>query len=301
MSTAFHLETDSSSECSNKTAIEALHHYIDTRQNDRSEHLIHIEMAMTNSINATTGNSLMELLYGTHFQLFPHPADASSAIPAVTHFFEKINESVQLAKDRHVIAKTRQATQANRWCRSESNYRVGDLVYLNIGNLHLKIKRQSRSPKFFPQFIGPFPILEVRPETSSYKLDVPTIYQIHLVFHAKLLKPAIPNNSEWFPIREPPRLGPVFQNNDGNSDNYKVKYICDHQDIAQGWKYYIHWKGWPLSNDEWIYKNDMNSLNLIAKYLSSIPTRTLMQWTRGRRGARAEQDSITPRVTPVIP
>jgi len=114
MSTAFHPEIDGSSERSNKTAIEALHHYVNTRQNDWSQHLTHVEMAMNNSVNATTGISPTELLYGTHLRLVPHPADTTSTVPAVTDFLEKINESVQLAKDRHVIAKTHQAIQANR-------------------------------------------------------------------------------------------------------------------------------------------------------------------------------------------
>ena len=204
MSTAFHLETDGSSECSNKTTIEALRHYVNTRQNDWSQHLIHVEMAMNNSVNATTGISPTELLNGTHLRLVPHPADTTSTVPAVTDFLEKINESVQLAKDRHVIAKTRQAIQANRQRRAEPNYQVGDLVYLNTGNLHLRIKQQGRSAKFFPRFVGPFPILKIKPETSSYKLDLPAMYQIHPVFYAKLLKPAIPNDPNRFPTRESP-------------------------------------------------------------------------------------------------
>ena len=114
MSTAFHPETDGSSERSKKTAIEALHYYVNIQQNDWSEHLMHPEMAMNNSINATTGKSPMELLYGIHVRLIPHPADTCSTIPAVTDFLEKIDESTQLGKDRHTIAKTRQATQANR-------------------------------------------------------------------------------------------------------------------------------------------------------------------------------------------
>jgi len=151
---------------------------------------------MNNSINVTTSKSTTELLYGTHVRLIPHPADMSSTVSAVTDFREKIDESVQLAKDRHVIATTRQVMQANRRRRAEPNYQVGDLVYLNTGNLRLRIKQQGRSAKFFPQFVGPFPILEAKPETSSYKLDLPAMYQIHPVFHAKFLRPAMPNDPE---------------------------------------------------------------------------------------------------------
>jgi len=110
MSTAFYPETDGSSERSNKTTIEALRHYINTRQNDWSEHLIHVEAVLNNSINATTGKSPTELLYGTHVRLIPYPADTSSIVTTVTDFLEKIDELTQLAKDRHVIAKTHQAT-----------------------------------------------------------------------------------------------------------------------------------------------------------------------------------------------
>jgi len=157
---------------------------------------MHVETAMNNSINATTGKSPMELLYGIHVRLIPHPADTHSTIPAITDFLEKIDEFTQLAKDCHTIAKTRQATQANHRRHTEPNYRVEDLVYLNTGNLRLRIKQQGRSVKFFSRFVGPFFILEARPETSSYKLDLPTMYQIYPIFHAKLLKPATPNDLE---------------------------------------------------------------------------------------------------------
>ena len=107
-----------------------------------------------------------------------------------------LKRSTNLAKDRHVIAKTRQATQANRRHRHEPDYQVGDLVSLNTGNLPLKIKQKDPSVKFFPRFIGPFPILEARPETSSYKLDLPAMNQIHPVLHDTLLRPAMPNDPE---------------------------------------------------------------------------------------------------------
>jgi hypothetical protein len=65
MSTSFHPETDGSSARSNKTAIESVPHYVSVRQHDWSEHLIHVELAMNNSVNATTGMTPTELLYGT--------------------------------------------------------------------------------------------------------------------------------------------------------------------------------------------------------------------------------------------
>ena len=43
MSTSFHPETDGSSERSNKTLIESLRHYVNIRQTDWVEHLVHVE------------------------------------------------------------------------------------------------------------------------------------------------------------------------------------------------------------------------------------------------------------------
>jgi hypothetical protein len=57
MSTSFHPETDGSSERSNRTMIEAFHHYINLRQSDWSDHLNHVESAMNNSVNATMGKT----------------------------------------------------------------------------------------------------------------------------------------------------------------------------------------------------------------------------------------------------
>src|SRR5439155_11205692 len=71
MSTAAHPETDGSSERSNKTAIEALQNYVNRRQSDWMDHLIHVETAMNNSVNAITKMTPTQLLFGTSIRLFP--------------------------------------------------------------------------------------------------------------------------------------------------------------------------------------------------------------------------------------
>ena len=70
MSTAFHPETDGSLERSNKTVIEALRAYVNCQQNDWMQHLVHVELAMNNSVNATHQHSPTEMLYGTSVRLF---------------------------------------------------------------------------------------------------------------------------------------------------------------------------------------------------------------------------------------
>src|SRR5205814_10559152 len=102
MSTTAHPETDGASERSNKTAIEALRSYVNRRQTDWMDHLIHVETAMNNSINATTKMTPTQLLFGTSIRLFPSfRPKVDTHVPAVAEFIERINESVAIANDNH--------------------------------------------------------------------------------------------------------------------------------------------------------------------------------------------------------
>jgi hypothetical protein len=267
MSTAYHPETDGSSERSNKTAIESIRHYTNVRQTDWADHLVHVESAMNNSINATTGMTPTELLYGTPVRLFPHPTDSTSDLPSVTEFVERINQSIAIAKDNHIIAKTRQATQTNRHRRQEPVYKVGDKAYLSTKNLRRKVKEKGRSAKFHDRYVGPFPIVKAFPDTSTYKLGLPDNYRIHPTFHARLLRPEVANDPELFPNREPPRPGPAYEEMD---DEYEVEKILDHQDTRQGRKYLIHWLGYPKSDDQWIPEADLHAPALLAEYEANL-------------------------------
>jgi hypothetical protein len=284
MSTSFHPETDGSSERSNKTAIESVRHYVNVRQTDWSEHLIHVELAMNNSVNATTGFTPTELLYGSSVRLVPHPTNTSpSDFPAVDEFLERIDENTALARDRHTIAKTTQATQANKHRRPDPEYKVGQLVYLSTKNLRIRVKKEGKCAKFLDRYIGPFPIIKARPETSSYKLELPPNYKIHPTFHARLLKPSIANDAEKFPGREPSRPGPAFDDDD---EEYEIEKILDHKDVRGRRKYLVHWLGYPASDDQWVDADDLHAPELLDPYLAAInaepppPRRTRMQSSR---------------------
>jgi len=197
MSTTYHPETDGSSERSNKTAIESLRQYVNAHQTDWADHLAHVEFAMNNSVNATTTKTPRELLYGTSLRLIPASINPTSEVPAVTAFLDRIQDSISTAKDQHVVAKTKQTTQANKHRRAEPAYETGDMMYLNTKNLRRRLKRKNRSAKLYPRFIGPFPIVDAKSETSTYKLELPEEYEkMHPVFHAHRQLPMIQHNSQ---------------------------------------------------------------------------------------------------------
>ena len=266
MSTAFHPETDGSSERSNKTIIESLRHYVNTRQTDWTDHLVHVELAMNNSTNATTGKTPTELLYGTTIRQFPSLTKESD-IPAVNEFIERIEQFTATARDNHAEAKTRQTTNANRHRRKEPEYSVGDKVYLDTTNMRLKVKQKGRAAKLYPRSIGPFEITHANPRTSTYKLDLPPEYsEIHPTFHAKRLKAAFDNDDTLFPNRQLSRPPPVFE----QTDEYEIELIKDHRDTRRGRQYLVHWLGYPNTDDEWIHEGNISAKDLIKDYLDGL-------------------------------
>src|SRR5437762_3119410 len=148
MSKSYQPETDGSSEWSNKTMIEALRHYVNLQQLDWVDHLIHVETAMNNSVNATTGKTPTGLVYGTPLRLFPAPNELTKPdldVPAVSDYIRRIQDNISFGRDRHAKAKTRQTTYANRSRRAEPEYKVGDKLYLETKDLRLRIKQKGRS------------------------------------------------------------------------------------------------------------------------------------------------------------
>ena len=176
MSTSYYPETDGSSEQSNKTMIESLRHYVNLQHTNWAEHLIYVEAAMSNSVNATTGLSPNEVVYGSPLRLFPSPRDLAKPlqdVPSVTDYIRRIQDNIALARDRHAKAKMKQTTYANWKRRPEPEYKVGDKVYLETKDLRLRIKQSGRSAKFYPHYVGPFEIIKSQPKTSNYTLKLP--------------------------------------------------------------------------------------------------------------------------------
>jgi len=273
-STSYHPQTDGSSERSNKTVIQALRNYVNRRQTDWTKHLIHVETAMNNSVNATTELTPTELLYGSPIRLFPTLDETNIndiQLPAVRNYIDRIMESIAIAKDNHITAKTIQTRNANRSRRPDPIYKVGDMVMLDSRNIRRRITKNGRSAKLYPRFLGPFKIIRAEPRTSNYKLELlPKVdfTSIHPNFHSNLLRPYIPNDPEQFPRREPPRPGPVIPD-DPEGAQYTVERLLDHRPQRNPREYLVRWEGWDELYDEWVKKKDIHR-DLIREYHNSI-------------------------------
>jgi hypothetical protein len=130
-------------------------------------------------------------------------------------------------------------------------------MYLSTKNLRIKVKRQGKYTKFLDHYIGSFKVIRANRETSIYKLELPSNYKIHPIFHTHLLKVVIPNDPELFPIREPVRPGPIFEDDE---EEYEIEKILDHEDTARGKrKYLVYWLGYPIADDQWVDTDNLNA------------------------------------------
>jgi hypothetical protein len=207
--------------------IEALCHYVNLRHTDWADHLIHVEAAMNNSVNATTGKSPTELVFGAPLRLFPSPRDLAKPtqdVPAVSDYIERIQDNIGMTRDRHAVAKTKQTTYTNKKRRPDPKYKVGDKAYLETKDLRLRVKQKGRSAKFYGRYVGPFEISKTQPETSNYTLKLPEEYKIHPKVHSRCLKPAHDNDPTLFPGRVAPEPPPI-DTGDNQSRNGSFWFI----------------------------------------------------------------------------
>ena len=271
---SYHPQTDGSSERSNKTVIQTLRNYVNRHQTDWIKHLIHIETATNNSINAITELIPTELFYGSPIRLFPILDDTNIndiQLPAVRNYIDRIMESIAIAKDNHITAKTIQARNANRSRRPDPIYKVGDMIMLDSRNIRRHIKKNDHSAKLYPRFLGPFKIIRAESKISNYKLELlPKIdfTSIHPNFHSSLLRSYHPNDPEQFPKREPPRPDPVIPD-DPEDAQYTIERLIDHRPQKNPRQYLVRWEGWDESYDQWIAKKDIHR-DLIREYHNSI-------------------------------
>ena len=92
--------------------------------------------------------------------------------------------------------------------------------------------------KMNPKREGLFEIIEVLGPVT-YRLKLPTTWQIHNIFHATLLKPYKENETYDKNFIEPP---PELL--DGE-EVYNIETILNHRRRGQGYQYYVKWQGYP--------------------------------------------------------
>lgn len=275
-STAYHPQTDGSSERTNKTVVQLLRYHVTRQQKGWKRALPRIRFHIMNTVNASTGFAPFQLHLGRRPRVLP-PLWNTLTSAAVEKFGDDATRAATLLKqmetdtmeasDNLVLAKLKQAEQANKNRGEERAYSVGDKVLLST--LHRRRDYMQRGDhrvaKFMVRFDGPYTITAAYPTSSTYTLDLPAEKRIYPTFHSSLLRPYVPNDPAKFPGRDPPQPGPVVTV-DGQ-DEWMVEKLVDRKRCGRGWRFLVRWVGYGPESDSWIPGSEALELSAYDDWL----------------------------------
>ncbi len=284
LSTAYHPESDGQTERMNRVVCEALRNYVSGDESTWDEHLSMVEFAINNSVNASTKATPFSLNYikepTVHVDL-----GLQTNVPAAERTASDLYIRQEAARRCLKHAQERQANLANQK-RQDLEFQVGDMVLLSARNL----RRAVPGPhKFQPKWVGPFKVTQ-RIGRVAYKLELPSQYAIHPVFHVGLLKlykraQTADGHMDDMPtpdVRPPQGPGPAFVMDNNEYDT--VQDIVGHRDrvIAPATRrgrgrkhreYLVRWAGYPPENDSWEPARELHKDSLVEEVIQAYCAR----------------------------
>jgi hypothetical protein len=243
-STAYHPQTDGASERAIRTVVDTIRCCLDGVHERWDAHIDAVELAYNSSVNASTGMTPFEILYGANprlpldVDLEPPPADAAGT-------FVASREAARLrASDAIMQALLRQAVQIDKHRRA-ANLKVGDQVWLSTAHLNLAYPN-----KFTPKYLGPFAVTQVMSSGNAVKLDMPPAIRVSTsTFNASQLREHVLRPATLGPSA-PPQPPPAFIDPAGAA-SYHIEKIVAHEVLRSGVRYSIRWKGFGPAHDSW--------------------------------------------------
>jgi hypothetical protein len=254
-STAYHPGTDGQSERSNQWLETAIRFITDQKQKNWASYLPIVQFAHNNWPSDTTRKSPFFLLMG--FNPCADWVHATSPIPRVTLRLEQLKEARVQAREAMIKAQ-------QSWVKHQDTpkYKEGDLVWLEGKNLRIN----QPTTKLAPRRHGPFKITQVM-SAVNYRLELPTQWSIHPVFHIDLLTP----------YKETIMHGPNFTQPtpeliDGEEE-YSVEKILDsrHFGRRRHLQYLVKWEGYPDADNMWVDKDDVFADDKVQEFKTSNP------------------------------
>lgn len=205
LSTAFHPQSDGSTERANQEVERILREFTCYTQEDWIKLLPVAAVAINNRDAASTGVSPFFFTHGYHVDPINAESErtgkeSSGPREAGEALVDRLRSATEWAQASITFAQDQQQLQANRTRRVAPIYKAGDRVWLNLRNV-----RPIRPYKKLDWLHARCTVLEA-PSSHTVRLDVPT--RIHPVFHVELVRPAAedPLPSQIVDDSQPPPL-----------------------------------------------------------------------------------------------
>ena len=266
LSTAFHPQTDGSTERANTEIEVLLRQWVNYEQDDWVFWLPVVQLAINGRDSTVTGLSPFMLSHGYPLRTMdplvevPVPTTLRSPIQRGQAIVAKLKAVTQWAQSEMAKSQQDQELYANRSRNVAPAYRVGDKVYLSLQNIRTdrpSKKLDDRSAKFtVVEVVGP----------SSYRLDTPS--GIHNVFHTDLLRPAADDQlpSQVLDDSQPPAI--VV---DGEEEWLVEKILRERKRKLPGrgrrtcLEYLVKWRGY--AKPTWTLASLLEDTEALDKYL----------------------------------
>ena len=132
---------------------------------------------------------------------------------------------------------------------------------------HIQKKKKA---KLGPKCYSPFLMMKVV-SPVVFKLQLPSSWKIHNVFHASLLSPYKEMEEHSANYEEPP------PNLIDGEHEYEVEQILDARCHGH-WKklqYHIQWKGYSEAHDTWEPKENVHAPDCLVKFTCNYPQKVL--------------------------
>jgi hypothetical protein len=152
MSSAYHPETDGSTERANRTVVQMLRACIAPNQRNWVPRLPAIEFAINIASSESTKHSPFETNTGRTPRAMVWDDPSESEFPGVRAYLQKIKRTIMEAHDSIINARVKQTVDANKK-RRPSPFLNGDLVYLSTKNLSFP---KGLACKLLPKYVGPY-------------------------------------------------------------------------------------------------------------------------------------------------
>ena len=269
-STAYHPQTDGTSERTNQTAEIALRFYVHTLERPSlwPSVLPRLQAQLNNSTSSRTSLSPNAVTYGFQpnrpLDLLVPGLDSDKAMARST------------ARDAISFAQMNNKRHYDR--RHQPMYlKVGEWALVRLHKGYEIPSTLGITKKLTDQYVGPFKVLE-KIGKLAYRLDVPDHWRIHPVFTVAQLEPAPDPNMDPYDRPRPDQPDSVFVEGDTDTmKSYDVERLLNKRVIRKGrgyaTEYLVRWKGYGPAFDEWYNIKDLeNADELVAEYEAAMAT-----------------------------